>query len=53
MQCVQRVLTMFYAWERIFSRPENWLHNRFTFYGDTIAETRFRALGSLRYPPKP
>lgn len=36
-----------------FSRPENWLHNRFTFYGDTIAETRFRALGSLRYPPKP
>lgn len=34
-----------------FSRPENWLHNRFTFYGDTIAETRFRALGGLRYPP--
>ena len=36
-----------------FSQPENWLHNRFTFYGDTVAETRFRALGSLRYPLKP
>jgi len=35
-----------------FSRPTNWLHNRFTFYGDTIAEARFRALGSFRYPPR-
>lgn len=35
-----------------FSRPVNWMHDRFTFYGSTAAETHFRALGSLRYPQR-
>lgn len=30
-----------------FSRPGNWLHKRFTMYGDTMRELRFRAAGAL------
>ena len=33
-----------------FSRPSNWLHNRFTMFGSTGAETRFRALGGFKNP---
>lgn len=33
-----------------FSRPSNWLHKRFTMFGSTITEARFRALGGLRSP---
>ena len=31
-----------------FSRRSNWLHNRFTIFGATTGEARFRALGGLR-----
>lgn len=33
-----------------FSRPQGWLHNRFTFHGNSMAELSFRALGELRLP---
>jgi peptidoglycan/xylan/chitin deacetylase (PgdA/CDA1 family) len=33
-----------------FSRPSNWLHKRFTIFGSTITEARFRALGGLKSP---
>lgn len=35
-----------------FSRPHSALHQRFTIYGHTVAETRFRALGGLRHPSR-
>lgn len=35
-----------------FSHSSNWLHNRFTFYGQTIFETHFRSLGGLRFPTR-
>ena len=33
-----------------FSRPSNWLHKRFTMFGSTMAEARFRALGGFKSP---
>ncbi len=33
-----------------FSRPQGWLHPRFTMYGDSAGELRFRALGALVGP---
>lgn len=33
-----------------FSRPDAWLHRRFTIHASTPAEARFRATGGLRRP---
>jgi peptidoglycan/xylan/chitin deacetylase (PgdA/CDA1 family) len=33
-----------------FSRRSNWLHKRFTMFGTTRAEARFRALGGFKIP---
>lgn len=30
-----------------FSRPGNWLHKRFTMYGNTTGELKFRAVGAM------
>jgi peptidoglycan/xylan/chitin deacetylase (PgdA/CDA1 family) len=30
-----------------FSRPGNWLHKRFTMYGNTTGELKFRSVGAM------